>query len=62
MLHPPPASIARLFAEAERPFGIGTALEGHAVFLTGATGYIGGLVLEQLLRCVPSIKQVTTSK
>ncbi len=39
-------------------FSIRESLAGHSVLLTGATGYLGSLVLEQLLRCVPDINTV----
>lgn len=37
---------------------IAAAFDGSTVLLTGATGYLGGLVLEQLLRSCPGISRV----
>jgi fatty acyl-CoA reductase len=37
---------------------IPAAFSGHSVLITGATGYLGSLLLEQLLRLVPDIKKV----
>lgn len=34
------------------------SFEGQTVFLTGASGYVGSLVLEQLLRTCPGLKKV----
>ena len=28
-------------------------LQGRAIFLTGATGFVGKVLLEKLLRCIP---------
>jgi glycerone phosphate O-acyltransferase/fatty acyl-CoA reductase len=38
--------------------GIESLVAGGGVFITGATGFVGKVVLEKVLRCVPSVKHV----
>jgi fatty acyl-CoA reductase len=40
------------------PLHVSRALAGRGVLLTGCTGYVGRLVLEQLLRCCPDVAAV----
>lgn len=37
---------------------IGEAFAGQVVLVTGATGYLGSLLVEQLLRSVPRVRAV----
>lgn len=43
---------------AER-LSIRRSFEGQTVFITGASGYVGSLVLEQLLRTCPGLKKAS---
>lgn len=43
---------------ANSVFSVERAFDGATVFLTGGTGYIGSLVMEQLLRCCPGIDKI----
>lgn len=42
----------------EVPSEIGAFFENSTVFLTGATGYLGKLLLEKLLRACPKLKHI----
>lgn len=46
----------------EGQFPIRGSLEGHSNLLTGGTGFVGSLILEQLLRCVPGIDTVSAHR
>jgi len=37
---------------------VGSMFEGRSVFITGASGFIGRVLLEKLLRCYPGIKRI----
>lgn len=41
---------------------MGEAFAGSSVFITGATGYIGSVILEQLLRRHPDVKKVRLTR
>jgi hypothetical protein len=45
-------------AQHQQPLSASRALAGRGVLLTGATGYVGRLVLERLLRCCPDVAAV----
>jgi thioester reductase-like protein len=45
-------------AGMQQQLSIRQAFRGSSVLLTGCTGYVGRLVLEQLLRCCPDIAAV----
>jgi nucleoside-diphosphate-sugar epimerase len=53
-----PADGATGSTAAHHSLSIARELSGRSVLLTGATGYVGRLVLEQLLRCCPDIAAV----
>lgn len=38
-----------------QPLSVAAAFAGRSVLITGATGYVGSLVLEQLLRVCPAV-------
>lgn len=42
----------------ERKMSVKETFKGKRVFLTGVTGYVGSLVLEQLLRVCPDVDTV----
>lgn len=42
----------------EEPSKIQEFYKDSTVFITGATGYLGKLILEKLLRCCPDLKHI----
>lgn len=40
------------------PLGIKEFYAGKTIFLTGTTGFVGKVVLEKLIRCLPDIKKI----
>ncbi|CAL8466501.1 g6037 [Coccomyxa elongata] len=45
-------------ATTSQPLSVGQSFSGSTVLVTGGTGYLGSLVMEQLLRVVPDIKRI----
>ena len=50
--------MARPKVEEEIPDRIAETFEGQSILITGGTGFLGKVVIEKFLRCLPNIEQI----